>query len=305
MFYRTDMAAELHEQLGTKAEGLDGLSCEESEEEFGIRITRVNVQTKAAAEAIGKPIGHYVTVDAPDIYERELAYADELIAVLGREIAALVGPRGKKAPALVVGLGNRALTPDSLGPRCVDGILVTRHLLELMPEKVDERIRPVCAMVPGVLGVTGIETEETVRGLVKKTGADLVIAVDALACRRSERICTSFQIADTGIAPGGGIGNHRKALNQETMGAPVIAVGVPMVVFASTIVADVLSELSGEEALESRIEEGVAKQYGGELIVSPKDVDVLVRDAADITAMGINLALHDGITLREIREVVH
>ena len=214
---------------------------------------------------------------------------------------------------LVIGLGNRRITADSLGPRVVDGVLVTRHMRENTPASLKGRLRAVSAVAPGVLGVTGMETAEVVRGIVEHTRPEAVIAVDALAARETARICTTMQIADTGIQPGSGVGNHRLGLNEESLGVPVIAVGVPMVVYAATIARDALELLmedlapDGEEhagALDALVDRVVARRLG-DLVVTPREVDERVTRMADLLALGINRALQPRLDKDEIPALMH
>ncbi|MEG1441178.1 MAG: GPR endopeptidase, partial [Oscillospiraceae bacterium] len=224
---------------------------------------------------------------------------------------------------LVVGLGNWNITADALGPKVIESLMITRHLKEYVPEEIDEGVRPVCAITPGVLGITGIETGEIVRGLTEKVKPTLVIAIDALCSRKMERINTTIQIADTGITPGEGVGNKRKALNFETLGVPVIAIGVPTVVDAATIATDTInlivenlrSDNKDNEplcrmlsAIDDQDKYGLIKQtispHFGNFIVAPKDVDTIIDDISSIIANGINISIHDGITLEDVDKYV-
>ena len=214
---------------------------------------------------------------------------------------------------LVAGLGNRSVTPDALGPRTVERVLVTRHMEGCLPADVSGRMASVCAAAPGVLGVTGIETAEVLRSMTEHVRPDAVIAIDALAARSSQRICSTIQIADTGITPGSGVGNHRKALTRQTLGVPVIAVGVPMVVYASTIASDAMRDLiradgaceseADEEKLAASVERVVSSRLG-DLIVTPREVDALAERMAGILAEGINLALHPQLAPEEIAQLI-
>lgn len=322
MDYRTDLAMEIREILMAEAaEEIAGVSSEEYNFADDISVTRVKIEDEAAARRMGKPMGSYITINAKDIPERDTEYAADVSKAVCDELKKLYPTLEKGQCALVVGLGNWNMTPDSLGPKCINKILVTRHLIDMVPEKVDERVRSVCAIAPGVLGITGIETQEAIKGIVAKVKPNVVIAIDALACRRSERICSTVQISDTGISPGGGIGNKRKGLNQKTLGVPVIAIGVPMVVYASTLTMDVVEKLASDlradsdpmlkqvaTVSEDKLIEGTLKAAAstlGDMIVTPKDIDTLVTDSASIVAMGINLALHNNISAEEINQVVH
>ena len=186
--------------------------------------------------------------------------------------------------ALVVGLGNAAMTPDAIGPLALDSLLITRHLLSAMPKQF-AGFRPVAAFRTGVLGITGVESAEAVRGLVAEVQPAMVIAVDALASRRVGRVCTTVQLSDTGIIPGSGVGNHRAALNRETLGVPVIAIGVPTVVDGATLAADLLEEAGITEIDPDRLRTG--------MMVTPRDIDQQVRDLGKVIGYGINWALQD------------
>ena len=275
----------------------------------GIERTVVTIRDAQTAKALGRPVGVYVTLSCPQRMSIELGTRRALSEALGRAIAGML-PEACRT-VLVAGLGNRTVTPDAIGPRTVERVLVTRHMDGCLPQDVSERLRSVCAAAPGVLGVTGIETAEVLRGMAEHVRPDAMIAVDALAARSSRRICSTIQIADTGISPGSGVGNHQKALTRETLGAPVIAVGVPMVVYASTIASDAMSDMiradGGTEADEEKVAacvERVVSERLGDLIVTPREVDALVERMAGILAEGINLALHPGLSREEIEQLM-
>ena len=215
------------------------------------------------------------------------------LAALAAELGALLG-LAPGAPALVVGLGNRAITPDNIGPKAADQTMVTRHLVERVPEHFGS-FRPVAALAAGVLGTTGMESGEVVRAVAEQIKPACVVAVDALASRSLRRVCRTIQLADTGITPGSGVGNARAALNAETLGVPVIAVGVPTVVDAATLTCDVLAE-AGKGELNPAALQGA----GNGLIVTPKDIDTQVHDLAKVIGYGINLALHTGLTIEDV-----
>ena len=275
----------------------------------GVERTVVRIDSQKAAEELGRPMGTYVTLSCP----QTMTIALDMRRALSGELAAAIRqmmPKNTRT-TLIAGLGNRSVTPDALGPRTAERILVTRHMEGCLPEDVSLRLGSVCALAPGVLGVTGIETAEVLRGMTEHVKPDAVIAIDALAARNSSRICSTIQIADTGIAPGSGVGNHQKALSKETLGVPVIAVGVPMVVYASTIAADALGDLvrsgGGSEADEEMLMASVARVVSerlGDLIVTPREVDALVERMAGILAEGINLALHPQLELDEIEQLM-
>ena len=287
---RTDLAMESwRAQQGAE---LPGVSVSTWDAE-GASVTEVVIETDAGADLVGKPVGKYVTLECPLIAAHDPDAREAAAGLLGEELALML-PEGD-GPVLVIGLGNRMVTPDSLGPKVVDGTLVTRHLYEALPDAVDERMRPVCAIAPGVLGITGVETQEIALGIVQHIAPRAVIAIDALAAQSSHRIGTTIQLTDSGIQPGSGVGNRRKAITCETMGAPVIAIGVPTVVDAGTLVAD-LTEQAGRTGIRAEDFE----RFGGGMVVTPKEIDKNVSDIAKLVGYGINMALHPGITVEDI-----
>ncbi len=318
MEIRTDLAleyAELYWETGAEKE-IPGVQLEEGGDKE-VRITRVEVLDEKGEEIIGKKRGRYVTIEMPSLLESEPAVLGKASRFLAEEILQMAG---KRSLTLVAGLGNSQITPDSLGPRVVPRLVVTRHLFSHMPRAV-ENLAPVCALAPGVLGITGIETGEIIKGVCERVKPDLVIVVDALASRRTERVSTTIQLADTGISPGSGVGNKRKAINEETIGVPVLAIGVPMVVDAATIAGDTIDlvidtlvkEAKGDfykmlqnldrEEKHALIREALPREMSG-MMVTPKDIDALSEKVAHIVANGINFALHPGITEEEISAFV-
>ena len=301
---RTDLAMEARELHPS----LSGVT-EESEEHEGVAVTRIALTTDDAAARLEKRKGRYVTLDAPELSARPLDLFERVSRALSTELSRLMEGLGTCENVLVVGLGNRAITPDSLGPRVVESIYVTRHIKQYMPDALPGPVRAVSAVAPGVLGVTGVETMEIVRGVVEHCKPDLVIAVDALASRRAARISTTVQLTDAGISPGAGVGNNRTGLDRETLGVPVIAIGVPLVVFATTISQDTISLIADETGLhndEERLKELAAKviaEHIGELIVTPKEIDSIVADMTRIVADGINMALF-GADYGEVRMLI-
>jgi len=295
--YRTDLAMESTES----SENLPGVKIA-NWEESGVTVTEVRIETQEASEKLGKSIGRYLTIESEGVRKRDPLSYEAVSSLLGEEISRLLPPDEINAPVLVVGLGNRMVTPDALGPKTVDGIYVTGHLMREMPEKTDSRLSPVCAVAPGVLGVTGIESMESVKALSESLQPRCLIVIDSLAARAARRVGVSIQLSDAGICPGSGVGNHRSALTKETIGVPVIAVGMPTVVYASSIARDALSFLSGGEAGEEildRLTQRLFENEIGEMIVTPREVDDMISDAAGMISMGINLALHNGISPSE------
>nr|WP_202109837.1 GPR endopeptidase [Bacillus velezensis] len=239
---RTDLAVETKQavkdgQAGQKKE-INGF-IEKERDKGGIKVRTVDI-TKEGAELSGKKQGRYVTIEAQGVREHDSEMQEKVTEVFAEEFSAYLSALKipKDASCLIVGLGNWNVTPDALGPLVTENLLVTRHLFRLQPENVQEGYRPVSALAPGVMGLTGIETSDIIQGVIKESKPDFVIAVDALAARAVERVNTTIQFSDTGIHPGSGVGNKRKELSKETLGIPVIAIGVPTVVDAVTIASD-------------------------------------------------------------------
>ena len=320
---RTDLAIEARELLmGEVRQEIPGVQLD-TEDVDGIHITRVEITTREAEKRMGKKQGKYITLEAPGLRQKNTELQEKVARHFTKELLSIINIDAK-ASVLVIGLGNWNVTPDALGPRVVKDLLVTRHILELQPETLGEGFRPVSALAPGVLGITGVETSEIIQGLVEKVKPDLLIAIDALAARNLSRLHTTIQIADTGITPGSGVGNKRLGISRETIGIPVIAVGVPTVVDAVTIADDLISHLLAalmQEAGESSpvykvvrsIAEGdkravmaeVLEPYGGRLMVTPKEIDTLVEDMARLLAGAINAALHPAIASEEAGKYLH
>lgn len=282
---RTDLALEARELWQESAERttrLSGVKATKTKQE-GYPVTRVDILDERGEKALGKPQGSYLTVDLTSFWQRKADFFERAVRAVGSQLKALLPGEG---PALVIGLGNEAMTPDAVGPLAADNILITRHLIAAMPKHF-AGFRPVAVFRTGVLGTTGMESAEAVRGLVAEIKPSLVIAVDALASRRVGRVCATVQLSNTGIIPGSGVGNHRSALNQETLGVPVFAIGIPTVVDAATLAADLLEE-SGVENIGPE-----ALQGGGGLMVTTQDIDRQVRDLSKVVGYGINWALQD------------
>lgn len=310
MNFKTDLALErrdLYRKANNIAEEVDGIQTQE--EDFGesIHITKVTVLNENGEQAIGKKKGHYITIDIKNLKiagEDEIQKASEAVT---KELKQLISQLvANLDDILVVGLGNLYVTPDALGPKVIQDIDVTRHILHYMPEVLDKNnTRPVSAVSPGVLGTTGIETLEILKGIVDNIHPKLLIVIDALASRSIERISSTVQLADTGIIPGAGVGNKRKELTIDTLGVPVIAIGVPTVVEAATIAADSLDlfiqklqeEAHSNDFLNQLQEEDkyqmikdVLQPADYNFIVTPKEIDELIENMSSVVAKGINYA---------------
>lgn len=319
---RTDLAVEAHEMARGPEKSLPGVDESHEDLEEGIHVSRVHVRTVQAERRIGKKKGHYVTLEAPGLRHRDPDLQEKVSEKLAEELNSLLRLK-ENATVLVVGLGNANVTPDALGPLVVQRLFVTRHLFRFMPEIMDEGYRTVSAVSPGVLGITGIETTEIVQGIVEHVRPDAIIAIDALASRSLSRVNSTIQIADTGIQPGAGIGNKRKALDQSTCGVPVIAIGVPTVIDAATIANDavelILQQLkhtvpgNGANKIFDQMNPNekwqlireVLDPLGNNLIVTPKEIDEFVEDVAHVVAKGLNVALHPGMTMDEAAVLTH
>ena len=275
----------------------------------GIDVNKVVIKTQEAVEKIGKPIGTYITLDAGILRKNDEQSYEDTVQLLTEQLKSIL-KLDKKNSVLVVGLGNRNVTPDALGPKVVDCLMVTRHLIENLPEVLNKDVRAVSAVAPGVLGLTGIETWEIIKGITDKVKPDLIIAIDALASRKIDRISTTIQLADTGIVPGSGIGNKRMGITEQTLGIPVIAIGVPTVVDAATVANDTIELLNDainkyadkDSPLKTRADvlsfsnryaliKEVLYPFVGELIVTPKEVDSIIDDISEIIARSLNNAL--------------
>lgn len=283
---RTDLAVEAHELSKREAKNaaeIDGVKSNVEEKE-NITVTRVEITNENGSNTLGKAIGSYVTIDAPDL-KYSLETYEEVCEIIADEIRKMADISGDML-TLVVGLGNREITPDALGTSVVSKLLVTHHIKQRMSDFFDENISGVCAIAPGVLGTTGIETADIIKAVTEKVKPQLIIAVDALAAADIERVSKTIQISDTGIQPGAGVGNNREGLNEESTGVKVIAIGVPTVIDAATI---------------SKVE--IPKEMAP-LMVTTKDIDLVIERTAKTVANGINLALHRDMTLRDVESYV-
>ena len=291
---RTDLALESVQAAAKAAreDAVPGVRSQENRRE-GYAITHIRIDSDVGAQALGKPVGRYVTVDLGPYFRREEDYFDRGVRCLAQELREML-PEG---PVLAAGLGNRAMTPDAVGPLAADSVLITRHLIAAMPKHF-AGFRPVAVQRTGVLGTTGVESAEAVRGLVEQVQPSMVIAVDALASRRVGRVCATVQLSDTGIIPGSGVGNHRAALNQETLGVPVVSIGIPTVVDAATLAVDLL-----EEAGVEHVDGDKLRGNRQNMMVTPQDIDQQVRDLSKVVGYGINWALQD-LEIEEINALL-
>jgi len=291
---KVDLALEAKELAESSAEQTSHLPGVEAEEDrvFGIPLTRVKILDQRGEEALGKPKGTYLTLDLPSLprEREEILRTARAVAAALEELPSLP----EQGLVLVAGLGNRRVTPDAIGPKTTDALLVTRHLVEDLPEQFSG-LRPVAALAAGVTGTTGMESSEIIGAVVKKLKPVCLIAVDALAARRQERVCRTIQVSDTGIIPGSGVGNARTALDQERLGIPVIALGIPTVVDAGTLCLDLL-----EEAGEHAFDPSIFRPEGAEWFVTPRNVDNQVEILSKVLGLGISTALHVDFSVEDV-----
>ena len=307
---RTDLALEQKERFEADNVEISGVVLEENyDEEREIKITTVKIETENGAKTMGKPVGTYITIEAPNMAIPDEGYHEEISRELSKFLKTLLKKEKGDYSVLVVGLGNRQVTPDALGPYVADNLNVTRHIIKEYGKYAmgEEKVHLVSAVVPRVTGQTGMETVEIVKGIVQETKPDFIVAIDALAARNSKRLNRTIQIADTGIHPGSGVGNQRNAINRETVGVPVIAIGVPTVVDAATIVNDAMENLlaalessemlkgvgvvmQGYSAAEKYelVKELIAPHLNG-MFVTPKDIDDTVKRISYTISEALNL----------------
>ena len=281
---RTDIAVEsLTINRGEKAlaEKVNGVLVDTKKYD-SITLTRLSVRDEEGEKTVGKPIGEYITIDVPDIKYNTESY-EKTCEMIAEEIKRMYSFNDDNV-VLVVGLGNRDITPDALGCEVVSKTIITNHMKKHAPELLGSGMRAVCAIAPGVLGTTGMESLEITKGVSEKLEPDLIIVIDALAAADFSRISTTFQLSDAGISPGSGVGNNRDAFTKEALGTKVIAIGVPTVVDARSICD--------------------CEKEGEPMMVTPRDIDLVIERCSKTVANGINLALHESLTLKDIEEYV-
>lgn len=283
---RTDLAQESHElwqQSAVQTTSLSGVQAADDTKE-GFAVHTVQILDAEGADALGKPMGRYVTVELDGLLRREEDSFSRAVAAIAGILEPMLPAAGD---ALVVGLGNRAITPDLIGPLALEHTLVTRHLVRQLPDHFGS-FRPVAALIPGVLANTGMESGLLVRAAASELRPSCIVAIDALASRSVARLCRTVQCSDVGITPGSGVGNHRMALNKETLGIPVIAVGVPTVVEASTLIMDLLGK------------DDDSNLPGSDLFVTPREVDSRVADLSRVIGYGVSMALNPGLSVEDL-----
>ena len=293
MNFRTDLAIESKEMLDEESKEkieISGVEVDEDQISEGVKVTRIKITDENGSRAMGKPIGTYITIEVKDLVDGEEERKAEAAKALTEELSKLIKFH-EKLKVLVIGLGNEQVTPDSLGPKTVSKVKVTRHMFLLTGADHDSDYGCVSALIPGVMYTTGMETAEIIKGAVKIAKPEVVVAVDALAARNVDRISTTIQITDTGISPGAGTGNMRKDLTEKSLGTRVVAIGVPTVIDSGTLILDTLSGfLTDPQGAQQHIQKN-----GHNMIVTTSDIDQVIMDFSEVISIGINSTLHPGI----------
>ena len=307
--FRTDLANErrdIYKKANQIENEIEGIESEIEKVNETITIERVKITNNQGEKAIGKPIGNYITIDVKKLRIAQQEEIEKTADVLQKELKKIIDIHVDKEGSLVVGLGNIYVTPDSLGPKVINEIEVTRHVIKYLPQYVEEGTREISAISPGVLGTTGIETLEILKGIVENVKPKIIIVIDALASRSIERISSTIQLSDTGIVPGAGVENTRAEISEKTLKVPVIALGIPTVVETAVLVNDcldllieklqeeaksndMLNKIKQEDNYKEIKEALMPKEYN--LIVTPKEIDDLIENMKDVVAMGINNSL--------------
>lgn len=285
---RTDLALEAREfieQANGEMRGVIVNTYRDADDT--VQITHVQITTKNGAAAMGKPIGTYITLEADHLIEPDEDYHREVSKVIARELKKLFPDSQKEKAILVVGLGNRDVTADALGPKVADHLNITRHMLRQFGHAAYscQKMNEISCIVPGVMGKTGMETAEIIRGVILTTSPDLIVVVDALAARSTRRLTRTIQITNTGIHPGSGVGNHRDSLTKDSLGVPVIAIGIPTVVDAATIVTDAVGHLHEEDSIPGGTFHDMHNMY-----VTAKDIDATIQRLSYTLSEALNLA---------------
>ncbi len=292
MDIRTDLALEAQEIVGETDDGV----IVSNKDYDSMSVTKIEITNSNGARHLGKEIGTYITVELPDL-SSSFSHTDQRLEIIGKYIRRLLPEKGT---VLVVGLGNLNITPDALGPKSTNKILATRHITgELARETGLDKLRSVAVIAPGVLGQTGVETSELVTSVVAKIKPTAVIAIDALASRRVQRLGCTLQISNTGISPGAGVGNNRFAINKNTIGVPVIAIGIPTVVDAMTLAQDIFPYKSNHSEINNKV---IPKNKA--MVVTPREIDLLIERGAQLISLSVNCALHNNFNLSEIISLV-
>lgn len=281
--FHTDLAVEAHELSRSEGKQIDGVTVQNKD--YGnIRLRSLEIQNKNGSDALNKAIGRYVTIEYKDL-KYNTDNTEELCFIISREIRKMCRI-SNKTHTLVVGLGNRSVTPDALGSEVIEQILVTKHLKSTLKNELTENMSSVCAIAPGVLGTTGMESSEIIKSISDKLKPELIIVIDALAAANPGHLASTVQISNAGIQPGAGVGNKRKGINRETLGVDVIAIGIPTVIDARNVTASDISKNMPP------------------LMVTTTDIDSVIKQCAKILSIAINSALHKDIKTKKIMELI-
>lgn len=290
---RTDLALEAREFIEEANGEMRGVIVDTYQDADGtIQVTHVQITTRNGAKSMGKPIGTYITLEADALTEPDDGYHREVSKSVARHLRSLLPDCSEEKSILVVGLGNRDVTADALGPEVVDHLNITRHIVKQFGPAAysRERIHQISSIVPGVMGKTGMETAEIIEGIVSTTHPDIVVVIDALAARSTKRLTRTIQISNTGIQPGSGVGNHRNSLTKESLGIPVIAIGIPTVVDAATIVNDAIERIHTKNSplLSEEANETLYDMHN--MYVTTKDIDATIKMLGFTLSEALNIA---------------
>lgn len=294
--YRTDLAIERMEMLDETGDVSDdtgeikGVTLEKTDYGEGVISTLISITNLSGVKALGKPMGNYITIETKSVLEEDEDVKGIVIKAVSEELRKLIKFH-YNLKVLVAGLGNRTVTPDSLGPEAASKLRITRHLFVMFEADGDDEMSNVSCIIPGVSATTGMETADIIKKTVEVVKPEVLVVIDSLAARNIERMSTTIQITDTGISPGAGMGNKRTGINEETVGVKVIAIGVPTVIDVTTIIRDALKEnIDSAQQIDTYID-----KFEEQLIVTSTDIDMIIKDFSDIIAAGVNKTLHPGI----------
>jgi spore protease len=302
-----DLAVEARDLIrGATNREIQGVE-EKVEKTEHVKITTITIKDESAVKTMGRPKGTYVTIESPPLKINDPYVKEEIINAMSKSLPLLINQR-IQAPdtVLLVGLGNWRATADALGPKFIEYSPITRHYHQYAPDALIKGMRPTCGIAPGVLGITGLETYEVIKGVVEKVKPAAIIVVDALAAQNVDRIGTTIQMSNTGIQPGAGIGNARHALTEEELGVPVIAIGCPTIVNAAVIANQAIKKFcldSGvifNEITSANSVRDILSFFGGSLAVTPKEVDEIIENTARIIALGVGKTLFPDISLEQL-----
>ncbi|MGI5921186.1 MAG: GPR endopeptidase [Syntrophomonadaceae bacterium] len=302
-----DLAVEARDLIrGATNQEIPGVE-EQVETISTVKMTTISIKTEAAAQIMGRPIGVYVTIESPPLKINDPYVKEDIIQAMDKSMGVLIGNRlAPNQTVLLVGLGNWRATADALGPKFIEYSPITRHYHHYAPDALVEGMRPTCGIAPGVLGITGLETYEVIKGIVESTKPAILVVVDALAAQNVQRIGTTIQMSNTGIQPGAGIGNNRHAISEKDLGVPVIAIGCPTIVNAGVIAQQAIQRYcrnSGAIFNDLRARDSVKEVlsvFGGGLQVTPKEIDEIVENSSRIIAMGVAKNLFPGISAEQL-----